>query len=159
MKRIILYTDGGARGNPGPAGAGAVAIDETGGVLLEVSQALGVRTNNWAEYEAVALGLQAIKKKFGKASKDLHIEVRMDSELVARQLSGEYQIKEATLFPQYIKVHNMRVKDFPHITFTHVRREENKKADALANRAMDAAAQSDVSEQAKQQAGHNQRIP
>lgn len=138
MKKIVMYTDGGARNNPGPAGAGAVIQDETGKVLETVSEFLGEQTNNWAEYEAVYLGLCALKKHIPKEQrKDLSVEVRLDSELVARQLSGEYQIKEPTLFPQFIKMCNMRITDFPNITFTHIRREKNKEADRLANEAMD----------------------
>lgn len=138
MKTIVLYTDGGARGNPGPAGAGAVIVDEHGATLTEISKFLGHQTNNWAEYEAVILGLEALKKLFGaKKLKGIHVEVRSDSELIARQLSDIYQIKEPTLFPQFIKVHNMRISTFPHISFLHVRREENKDADLLANKAMD----------------------
>jgi len=138
MKKIIIYTDGGARGNPGPAGAGAFITDSDGSVLKEASKYLGKQTNNYAEYEAVILGLESAKKLFPKgATKNIEIEVRMDSELVKKQLSGEYQIKEETLFPQFIKIWNMRVKDFPHVIFTHVRREKNKDADRLANDAMD----------------------
>lgn len=132
-----MYTDGGARGNPGPAGAGAFITDESGKVLKEVSVFLGHRTNNWAEYEAVVLGLGGIKKLFGAKTKSLEVEVRLDSELIARQLSNIYQIKEETLFGQYIKVHNLLVKDFPHVVFVHVPREKNKDADRLANEAMD----------------------
>ncbi len=137
MKKIIVYTDGGARGNPGPAGAGAFITDETGAMLKEVSSFLGHRTNNWAEYEAVALGLTEIKKMFGATTKTMTIEVRLDSELIARQLSNIYQIKEESLFPQYIKVHNLIVQHFPHLSFVHVPREKNKNADRLANDAMD----------------------
>ncbi len=132
-----MYTDGGARGNPGPAGAGAFIIDADGKVLKEISAFLGHRTNNWAEYEAVALGLAGIKKLFGTKTKSLDVEVRLDSELIARQLSNIYQIKEETLFGQYIKVHNLLVKDFSHVVFVHVPREKNKDADRLANEAMD----------------------
>jgi len=138
MNKIIIYTDGGARGNPGPAGVGVVIVDEQGNILKEISEFLGTRTNNWAEYEAIIKGLQQLKKLFGKEKlKNISIEVRTDSELVVKQLRGEYQVKEETLFPQFIAVWNMRVTDFPHITFAHVRREENKKADKLANEAMD----------------------
>lgn len=137
MKTVTLYTDGGARGNPGPAGAGAVILDEKGTMLKEVSKFLGDQTNNFAEYEAVIIGLEALKKLFGTQLKEMHVDVKLDSELVARQLSGTYQIKEPTLFPQFIKVHNMCVTTFPHITFTHVRREHNKEADRIANEAMD----------------------
>ena len=140
MDTYIVFTDGGARGNPGPAGAGAVIFDKDGETLKEVSRFLGERTNNWAEYEAVILGLESLKKIVGKEKrKNISVEVKLDSELIARQLSGIYQIKEETLFSQYIKVHNMRVKEFPNISFTHIPREKNKEADRLANIAMDSA--------------------
>jgi len=137
-EKIIIYTDGGARGNPGPAGAGAVITSERGDVIKECKKSLGVMTNNEAEYEAVLLGLNELKKKFGKEKiKNFEMEVRMDSELVARQLSGEYQIKEEHLFPYFIKIWNFQVKDFPKIKFTHIPREKNKAADRLANDAID----------------------
>lgn len=142
-QHITIYTDGGARGNPGPAGAGAIIIDEYGRTLKEISKFLGKQTNNWAEYEAVILSLQTLKKLIKKESrKKLSIEVKLDSELVARQMSGIYQIKEETLFPQFIKIHNLRVTDFPNIVFTHIPREKNKEADRLANEAMDDHSQS-----------------
>ena len=136
-KKIIIYTDGGARGNPGNAGAGAFITHEDGTVLKRCSQPLGVRTNNYAEYQAVILGLENLKRMMGDKVKDQEIEIKMDSELVQRQLSGRYQIKEETLFPQFIKIWNMRVKDFPNIKFTHIPREQNKEADTLSNIAMD----------------------
>lgn len=138
MQKIIIYTDGGSRNNPGIAGAGAVIKNAEGKILKEIAKPLGIKTNNWAEYEAVIIGLQEVKKMFGKKLADMEVEIRMDSELVLRQLSGKYQIKEETLFPQFIKIWNMRVKDIPHMKFTHVRREENKEADRMANEAMDA---------------------
>ena len=138
MQKVVIYTDGGARGNPGPAGAGAVIADGEGTVLKEISKFLGHQTNNFAEYEAVILALGELKKIIPKAKrKDVPVEVKMDSELVARQLSGKYQIKEPSLFPQFIRAHNLIVSEFPHSTFTHVRREHNKEADRLANEAMD----------------------
>lgn len=136
MEKIICYTDGGARGNPGPAGAGVSIQDKDGNVLAEVSEHLGNGTNNYAEYAAVILGLRELKKMLGKKTKETEVEVRMDSELVQKQLSGEYQIKEPSLVPQFIEIHNMRVKDFPHVSFVHVPREKNKEADRLANEAM-----------------------
>ena len=129
---IVIYTDGGARNNPGPAGAGVVIID--GNKKIELKKFLGNQTNNWAEYEAVVLALTEAKKR-GLAGRE--IEVRMDSELIQRQLTNEYQIKEATLWPQYMKVHNLIVAHFPHIRFTHVRREQNSEADRLVNEAID----------------------
>lgn len=136
-EKITLYTDGGSRGNPGPAGVGIVIVGVQGKILKEISKFLGKQTNNFAEYEAVAEGLQTLKKILGKRLKDFNFEVKLDSQLVARQLSGEYQIKEGSLFPQFIKIHNMQVKDFPKIKFTYIPREKNKEADRLANEAMD----------------------
>ena len=148
---IIIYTDGGARNNPGPAGAGAVCYDgnpSTGSTssqqagsgqakkVFELKKYIGEHTNNWAEYEGVILALTEAKKR-GLAGRE--IEVRMDSELVQRQLTDEYQVKEETLWPQYMKVHNLLVAHFPNVKFVHVRREENKEADRLVNEAIDEA--------------------
>jgi len=134
MHKIIIYTDGGARNNPGPAGAGAVIID--GSKRFELKKFLGSQTNNWAEYEAVALALQEAKKR-GFAKRE--IEVRLDSQLVAEQLSDNYQVKEATLWPQYMKVHNLLVAHFPDAVFKYIPREQNKEADRLVNEAIDEA--------------------
>ena len=137
MEKIICYTDGGARGNPGPAGAGAVVAKTDGAVIAELSQFLGNATNNFAEYAAVLLALKELKRRFGRKTKSLMVEIRMDSQLIQRQLSYQYQIKEPSLVPQFLEIHNMRIKDFPHITFTHIPRAQNKSADRLANEAMD----------------------
>lgn len=136
--KFVINTDGGARGNPGLAGAGWVIRDEEGNVVKENSAYLGEQTNNWAEYEAVIRAFADLKKVVPKDKrKDANIELRLDSELIARQLSGIYQIKEEPLQLQYIKVHNIRVADFPNLTVVHVPREENTDADRLANEAMD----------------------
>lgn len=138
MEKIICYTDGGARGNPGIAGAGVFISNEAGERLKEVSEFLGKQTNNFAEYSAVILALKTVKAMVPKkGTKNIQVEIRMDSELVKKQLSGEYQIKEPTLFPLFMNIWNLRVTDFPHIFFTHVPREKNKDADRLANEAMD----------------------
>lgn len=137
IDRVICYTDGGARGNPGPAGAGAVVAKADGTVIAALSQFLGNGTNNFAEYAAVLLALKEVKRRFGGKIKTLQIEVCMDSQLIQRQLSYKYQIKEPSLVPQFLEIHNMRVKDFPHITFTHIPRAQNTHADKLANEAMD----------------------
>lgn len=137
MINVIIYTDGGARGNPGPAGAGAVAYDGER-KIFELKEFLGRCTNNFAEYEALVLALAEAKKR-GLAGRAL--EVRMDSELIVKQMNNEYQVKEATLWPQYMKVHNLLVAHFPNTRFTHVRREQNKEADALVNEAIDEQAQ------------------
>ncbi|MBI2612229.1 ribonuclease HI family protein [Candidatus Kaiserbacteria bacterium] len=135
MGNVIIYTDGGARNNPGPAGVGIVIIDGSK-KIAELKKYIGERTNNWAEYEAVILALTEAKKR-GLAKRE--IEVRMDSELIQRQLTDEYRIQEETLWPQYMKVHNLLVAHFPNIRFVHVPREENKEADWLVNEAIDGA--------------------
>lgn len=135
---FILYTDGGSRNNPGPAGIGGVICDGKETVLKEVSLFLGNTTNNVAEYRAVVETLNALKKIIPKNDrKKKVIEVRMDSELVVKQLTGIYQIKEETLFPFFIAIWNLKVSEFPNISFVHVPREKNKHADRLANDAMD----------------------
>ncbi|MEI6494522.1 MAG: ribonuclease HI family protein [bacterium] len=139
MQKIFLNTDGGSRGNPGNAGAGAVVSDDQGTVLKKTSKALGIMTNNEAEYQAVILGLETLKKMYGKKLANLDIVVRMDSELVCKQLNGQYKVKEARLHTLFMVVWNVKVADFPNITFTHIRREQNALADAMANEAMDRA--------------------
>jgi ribonuclease HI len=141
METIIVYTDGGARGNPGPAGIGIYITDSEGKVLKEVSESLGNGTNNFAEYQAVMVALQTLKQMYGKETKEMRFDVRLDSELVTKQLNSEYQIKEPGLVPQFIEIHNMRVASFPNVSFTHVPREKNTEADRLANEAMDRAGQ------------------
>lgn len=138
MEKIIIYTDGGSRGNPGPAAIGAQIQDAKGKVLKEISETIGNSTNNIAEYMAVAESLKAAKALFGKKTKDLEFELRMDSELIQKQLTNEYQIKEVGLVPYFIEIHNLRVSAFPNLTITHVRREKNKEADRLVNEALDA---------------------
>jgi ribonuclease HI len=137
MEKVIAYTDGGARGNPGISGIGIQILDEKGNVLRELSQFLGNATNNFAEYNAVLVALQTLKAMYGKKSRDMAFEIRLDSELVKKQLNSEYQIKEPGLVPYFIEIHNLRVSSFPHISFTHIPREKNKEADRLANEAMD----------------------
>ena len=134
MPVVIIYTDGGARGNPGPAGAGVVIIDGT--KTFEHKKYLGdPQTNNWAEYEAVALALHEAKKH-GLAGRT--IEVRMDSKLVVEQISGNWKIKEPSLKPQVAKVRAL-LADFPKHRFVHIPREENGEADRLVNEAIDEA--------------------
>jgi ribonuclease HI len=138
MKNVTLYTDGGARGNPGVAGAGAVLFDESGKTITETAQYLGEKTNNYAEYAGVVLGLEMVARHFGKKQcSEIAVHVHLDSELVCKQLNHEYQVKEETLFPLFIKVHNMTIATFKEVTFEHVPREKNAHADRLANEAMD----------------------
>ena len=137
MEKIIIYTDGGSRGNPGPAGMGVVVANEKGKMMKEYSGFLGVKTNNEAEYEAVIFGLKKIKALLGKEKiKNTEIEFRLDSQLIARQLNGEYKIEEERLLPLFIKIWNLKI-DFGPIKFSEIPREQNKEADRLTNEAMD----------------------
>lgn len=138
MQKIIVYTDGGSRGNPGISGAGVHVTDEAGTTIKKASKALGETTNNEAEYQAVILGLETLKKVFGKEKlANLEIENRLDSELVQKQLTGVYQIKEERLWPYFMKIWNAKVAEFPNLTFKYIPREQNSVADGLANEAMD----------------------
>lgn len=132
--KLIIEADGGSRGNPGISGAGAVVIDaESGKVLKEISQAVGIATNNVAEYTAVLLGLEAALEIDSSAS----ILVRMDSKLVVEQMSGRWKIKHPDMMALGAKVQKLITnKD---ISFVWIPREQNVLADALANKAMDFA--------------------
>ena len=132
---VVIYTDGGSRGNPGPAGSGAVVYDGKK-KIAEISKYLGTQTNNFAEYEALLLALEAARQEFGSPV-EKKVEVRMDSELIVRQMTGLYKVKHPVLKLKYTDVKLMIHESFPHITFTHVPREQNTEADALANVAMD----------------------
>lgn len=138
MEKIICYTDGGSRGNPGPAAIGVYVTNEAGDKIAEVAETIGNSTNNIAEYMAVARALRGLAKKYGKKTKEMGFEIRMDSELVKKQLNAEYQIKDMGLIPYFIEIHNMRVASFPNLTLTHVMRKDNKEADRLVNEALDA---------------------
>lgn len=136
MDKIVMYTDGGSRGNPGPAALGVFieTLDKRFGEFL------GTKTNNEAEYAAIAAGLRKIKALLGKArAKTSRIECRMDSELACKQLNHVYKIENEKLQPLFLEIWNLSL-DFGEVTFIHVPREQNTIADAEANRAMDEAA-------------------
>ncbi|MBE1492623.1 bifunctional RNase H/acid phosphatase [Plantactinospora soyae] len=134
-RRVVVEADGGARGNPGPAGYGAVVRDAgTGEVLAERSESIGVATNNVAEYRGLIAGLEAARET-GAAG----VEVRMDSKLVVEQMAGRWQIKNAGLRPLAAQAAGL-VRRFDSVSYTWIPRERNRHADALANAAMDLAA-------------------
>ena len=136
-KKLIVYTDGGSRGNPGQAALGVVIADEKGRVIKEYGEKLGIKTNNEAEYAAVIFALKKIKALFGKEKiKKMHIDMKMDSEFVIKQLNGEYKIEEERMFPLFIAVWNLKM-DFGKVIFSHVPREKNRAADRLVNAALD----------------------
>ena len=130
-KQLILYADGGARGNPGPAGAGACLEDEKGHIVAKLHKYLGETTNNVAEYSALLLGLREALKH-----RPTLLKIRLDSQLIVRQLDGSYQVKQPHLKELYQEVRTLLEK-FPHYEIEHIPREENEQADELANRAMD----------------------
>ncbi len=136
MEKIIVHSDGGARGNPGPAAIGVVIETEKGEVLEELSEYIGETTNNIAEYTAVLRGLTALKTRFGERTRELEIDWRLDSELVVKQLAGEYKVKNPGLRELFTEIQDLRVR-FPRLTLSHVRREFNKEADRLVNEALD----------------------
>lgn len=129
--KLFIYTDGGARGNPGPAGIGAAIYDENKNIIAEVSEYLGVATNNQAEYKAVIAALKKAKELGGT-----ELVFYMDSELAVKQLNREYKVKNKDLAPLFLEVYNLSLS-FKNISFSHIRREFNQAADKLANEAMD----------------------
>ncbi len=137
MKKIIAYTDGGARGNPGPSGIGVFITDAKGEMMKEVKKFLGHGTNNVAEYTAALVALETLHRMFKEQLAEIHVELRMDSQLVERQLNGVYKVKDANLKILFEKIQKLRSAHFPHFLVSHVRREKNKDADRLANEAMD----------------------
>src|SRR3989338_10754867 len=131
MQKIIIYTDGGSRGNPGPSAVGVV-INNKG-----YSEYIGEGTNNEAEYRAVIFALKKTKAVMGKEKiKEAEIELKSESELLIRQLNGEYKISEPRIQQLFIEVWNLRI-DFGRINFTLIPREKNEEADRLANQALD----------------------
>lgn len=137
LNKIIVYTDGGSRGNPGPAGIGVAIFDDKENLTKTYSKFLGYKTNNEAEYEAVIFALEKVKALVGKEKiKALEVEMRMDSQLVERQLNGQYKIENDKLAPLFLKIWNLKV-EYGKVRFVHIPREENKEADKLANEAMD----------------------
>lgn len=130
-KKLIIYTDGGARNNPGPAGIGAVLMDENKKVVAEISDYIGLGTNNQAEYKAL---LAAIRK--ARELKAEEVEFYLDSELVVKQMKREYRVKDKELAQLFLKIYNISL-GFKKISFTHVPRELNEEADKLVNEAID----------------------
>ncbi len=131
IQKLIIYTDGGARGNPGPSGIGAVILDDKKNLIAEISEYIGEATNNQAEYRAV---VAAIKK--AKELGAMEIQFYLDSQLVVEQLNGNYKVKNKGLQPLFVSVYNDSLS-FKKVAYSHIPREQNKEADKLANMAMD----------------------
>jgi len=131
LQKIIIYTDGGARGNPGPAGIGVVIGDD-----YEHGEYIGETTNNVAEYAALIFAIKKAKSLYKDHLSTLDIEVRMDSELIVKQMKGEYKVKNEGLRPLFLEVQKY-ISEFHHVSFSHIPREKNSRADALVNKALD----------------------
>jgi len=131
-EKLLIYTDGGARGNPGPAAIGVVIGSKHYGEYI------GETTNNIAEYKAAVFALKKAKQLIGKKkAEETEVEVRMDSELIVRQLNGRYKILDKNLQLLFIELWNLRL-DFKKVDFMHISREKNKLADKMVNQALDA---------------------
>jgi len=138
MKKIIVYTDGGSRGNPGKAAIGIVFCNEQEQIIKKFGEYLGDNlTNNDAEYQAMIFALKKFKAIFGKAiAQTSDVEVRADSELVVKQLNGEYRLQDPKIQQFFIEIWNLKF-DFKSVKFKHIPREKNKEADRLVNEALD----------------------
>ena len=132
-KRVKMWVDGASRGNPGQAAIGVVIKDELGKIITRISRRIGKTTNNQAEYKAIIVALEKAIE-FGITS----VEIKSDSELVVKQINGEYRVKKAVLKPLYQQVKQSQglLEGF---AITHIPREQNREADRLANMALDSA--------------------
>jgi len=131
VNKVVINTDGAARGNPGPAAIGATIKNETGNLIARISRRIGVTTNNQAEYRAI---ITALEKAVNLGAK--HVTVQSDSELVVQQINGRYKIKNTALRPLYQKVVQL-AGSLESVKVSHVPRAQNAEADALANKALD----------------------
>lgn len=138
MKKIIIYTDGGSRGNPGKAAIGVIFCNEKEQIIKKYGEYLGDNlTNNEAEYSAVIFALKKFKTVFGKViTKTSEVELRSDSELLVKQINGEYKIENEKIQKLFIEIWNLKI-DFKAIKFKHIPREKNKEADRMVNEALD----------------------
>lgn len=132
---IVIHTDGGSRGNPGPA-ASAFVVEKAGEIVFEDSLFLGMKTNNFAEYKAVILALEWIVKNIKKVDGE-EIDFLLDSELVVKQLNGVYRVKDENLKQMFLTIKTVIKESGFEVSFKHVRREMNKEADRLVNVELD----------------------
>jgi len=137
IEKIVVNIDGGSRGNPGPAAFGVLIFDGRGNVLKKYSQSIGEATNNEAEYQGLIFALKKIKALFGKEKiKKMLVELTSDSELLVKQMKGEYKILNPGIQALFLKAWNLKI-DFARVKFFLIPREENREADRLVNEALD----------------------
>ncbi len=132
-KELEIYSDGGSRGNPGPAGIGVVIMNSDGLIIEKISEYVGEMTNNQAEYMALIMGLQ--EARFCKAKV---VHCFLDSELVVKQLNGKYKVRNQNMKPLFVVVQSL-IKNFERVKFKHIPRDKNEAADILVNKALDKA--------------------
>ena len=130
LKKAVIFADGASRGNPGPAAIGVTIKDERGRHITSISQCIGRATNNQAEYRAIIAALEEAIRLGAK-----QVDIKMDSELVVKQINGEYRVKKATLKPLYQQVKQL-LGLLEGFTITHIPRRQNIEADKLANKAL-----------------------
>ena len=143
MSRVTLFSDGGARGNPGPAGAGVVILSEDGTILAELCKPLGRMTNNQAEYWGVVFALERLGQLITDGTVIDGATYSLDSQLIVEQLAGNYRVKNEGLKPLYDRVLTLLAELPIDVEFSHVPRRKNVRADQLANEAMDAVESND----------------
>jgi len=131
INKVIIRTDGAARGNPGPAAIGATVKDDKGNLIAGISRRIGITTNNQAEYQAIIAALEEAVSLGAR-----HVELKSDSELVVQQLNGRYKVKKTTLRTHYQQVIQL-IGSLESFTIAYIPREQNAEADALANKALD----------------------
>jgi len=131
ISKLVIFTDGASRGNPGPASIGVAIKDERGLLIDSISKAIGRTTNNQAEYRAIIAALER-----ALSLEATHVDLRSDSELVVKQINGLYRVKKASLKPLYLKAAQL-ASQFKSFTITSIPREKNVEADKLANMALD----------------------
>src|SRR5438552_2547647 len=138
MKKIIIYTDGGSRGNPGKAAIGVVFCNEKGDVIKKFGEYLGDNlTNNDAEYHAVIFALKKFKVLFGKAiAENSEVEVMSDSELLVHQMSGKYKVENEKIQKFFMEIWNLKI-EFKGVKFKAIPREKNREADMMVNQVLD----------------------
>lgn len=134
---IHVYTDGGSRGNPGPAASGVYITDDQGKVLYQMGYVLGVTTNNVAEYTAVIEAYQWLISRREKIGDSSEIHFFMDSKLVCSQMKGLFQVKHPNMIPLFQKTKLLERQLGLPVAYTHIPREKNKEADAMVNKALD----------------------
>jgi len=138
MKKITIYTDGGSRGNPGKAAIGVVFYNEKDQIIKKYGEYIGDNlTNNDAEYMAVIFAMKKFKSLFGKSIAEIsEVEIRSDSELLVKQMNGEYKLSDEKIQKFFIEIWNLKV-EFKNVKFKHIPREKNTEADKLVNEALD----------------------